>query len=95
MAGRGGAELAHHAAHALHGVDPAPAADGGAVKVVVEIPAGSKAKYELDEVSGLLALDRVLHSSVTYPAAYGFVPRSLAADGDGEGGWVGVALSLR
>jgi inorganic pyrophosphatase len=53
-----------------------------ALPVIVEIPAGSKNKYELDKASGLLYLDRVLSSSVRYPANYGFVPRSYCDDGD-------------
>ncbi|PYQ86525.1 MAG: inorganic pyrophosphatase [Acidobacteria bacterium] len=43
---------------------------------IVEVPMGSKNKYELDKVSGLLRLDRVLYSAVVYPANYGFVPRT-------------------
>jgi inorganic pyrophosphatase len=50
--------------------------------VVIEVPMGSKNKYELDKVSGLLRLDRVLHSAVHYPANYGFVPRTYCDDGD-------------
>jgi inorganic pyrophosphatase len=50
--------------------------------VVIEIPAGSKNKYELHKPSGLLFLDRVLSSSVRYPANYGFIPRSYGDDGD-------------
>lgn len=50
--------------------------------VVIEIPAGSKNKYELDKPSGILKLDRVLYSSVRYPANYGFIPRSYCDDGD-------------
>lgn len=50
--------------------------------VVIEIPAGSKNKYELDKKSGILKLDRVLSSSVRYPANYGFIPRSFCDDGD-------------
>lgn len=50
--------------------------------VVIEIPAGSKNKYELDKPTGLLKLDRVLYSSVHYPANYGLVPRSYCDDGD-------------
>lgn len=50
--------------------------------VVIEVPAGSKNKYELDRATGLLRLDRVLHSAVRYPANYGFVPRTLGEDGD-------------
>jgi inorganic pyrophosphatase len=50
--------------------------------VVVEIPKGSKNKYELDKATGLLKVDRVLFSAVHYPANYGFVPRTLEEDGD-------------
>jgi inorganic pyrophosphatase len=49
---------------------------------VIEIPTGSKAKYELDKDSGLLKLDRVLFSSVHYPANYGFIPRTYCDDKD-------------
>lgn len=52
------------------------------VKAIVEIPRGSRAKYELDKDSGLLKLDRVLYSSVHYPANYGFIPRTLGDDHD-------------
>jgi inorganic pyrophosphatase len=52
------------------------------VPVVVEIPKGSKCKYELDKKTGLLMLDRVLYSSVHYPANYGFIPQTHAGDGD-------------
>ena len=41
---------------------------------VIEIPEGSKAKYELDKQSGLLKLDRILYTSTHYPANYGFIP---------------------
>ena len=50
--------------------------------VIVEIPKGSKNKYELDKDTGLLRLDRVLHSAVHYPADYGFIPRTFCDDGD-------------
>lgn len=50
--------------------------------VVIEVPMGSKNKYELDKESGLLKLDRVLFSAVHYPANYGFIPRSFCDDGD-------------
>ncbi len=50
--------------------------------VVIEIPKGSKAKYELDKQSGLLKLDRILHTSTHYPANYGFIPRTYADDFD-------------
>lgn len=49
---------------------------------IIEIPSGSRAKYELDKESGLLRLDRVLYSSVYYPANYGFIPQSYCDDGD-------------
>ena len=49
---------------------------------VIEIPKGSKAKYELDKATGLLWLDRVLYSAVHYPANYGFLPRTFCGDGD-------------
>ena len=50
--------------------------------VIIEIPKGSKNKYELDKETGLLRLDRVLYSSVHYPADYGFIPRTYCDDGD-------------
>jgi len=53
-----------------------------AFPVVIEIPKGSKNKYELDKETGLLRLDRVLHSAVYYPADYGFIPRTYCEDGD-------------
>src|ERR1044072_6958820 len=49
---------------------------------VIEIPFGSSVKYELDKVSGLIKLDRVLYSAVYYPANYGFIPQTLAEDDD-------------
>lgn len=49
---------------------------------VIEIPAGSSVKYELDKASGLIKLDRVLYSAVYYPANYGFIPQTLAEDDD-------------
>ena len=53
-----------------------------AFPVIVEIPNGSKNKYELDKETGLLRLDRVLYSAVHYPADYGFIPRTFCDDGD-------------
>ena len=53
-----------------------------AFPVVIEIPKGSKNKYELDKDTGLLRLDRVLYSAVYYPADYGFIPRTYCDDGD-------------
>jgi len=49
---------------------------------VIEVPSGSKCKYELDKTTGLLRLDRVLYSAVHYPANYGFIPRTYCEDGD-------------
>ena len=49
---------------------------------VVEITKGSKKKYELDKETGFLILDRILYTSTHYPANYGFIPRTLADDGD-------------
>ena len=51
-------------------------------EALIEIPKGSKAKYELDKETGLLKLDRVLYTSTVYPANYGFIPRTYAEDGD-------------
>lgn len=52
------------------------------VPVIIEVPMGSKNKYELDKPSGLLKVDRVLFSSVHYPANYGFIPQSYCDDHD-------------
>lgn len=52
------------------------------VTAVIEIPKGSKIKYELDKRSGLIRVDRILFSSVQYPANYGFIPQSYCDDGD-------------
>lgn len=49
---------------------------------VIEIPKGGKVKYEVDKPSGMLRVDRVLYSSVVYPANYGFIPRTLGEDHD-------------
>lgn len=69
------------------------------VNAVIEVPVGSKVKYELDKSSGLLRVDRVLFSSVHYPANYGFIPRTYCLDGDpldilvlGQGPVVPLAL---
>jgi inorganic pyrophosphatase len=52
------------------------------VHAVIEIPEGSKVKYELDKATGLLRADRILYSAVHYPANYGFVPQTFCGDGD-------------
>ena len=49
---------------------------------VIEIPKGSKVKYELDKATGMLRMDRILYTSTHYPANYGFIPKTLADDGD-------------
>ena len=60
----------------------------GLISVLIEIPAGSKNKYEYDKDLEAFALDRVLYSSVQYPYDYGFVPNTLAEDGDPLDGMV-------
>ena len=50
--------------------------------VIIEVPKGSKNKYELDKTTGLIRVDRVLFSSVQYPANYGFIPRTYCEDND-------------
>ncbi len=52
------------------------------ITAIIEIPAGSKVKYELDKESGLLIVDRILYSSVRYPANYGFIPQTYCDDHD-------------
>jgi inorganic pyrophosphatase len=52
------------------------------ITVIVEINKGSKNKYELDKTTGLIKLDRVMHTSQDYPCDYGFMPQSLWHDGD-------------
>ncbi len=52
------------------------------VTALIEIPSGSKGKYEVDKPSGLIKLDRALYSSVHYPANYGFIPQTYAGDND-------------
>ena len=58
-----------------------PSPSPGLVNLIVEIPAGSRNKYEYYAAAGVMALDRVLHSSVRYPFDYGFIPNTLAEDG--------------
>ncbi|NPA63649.1 MAG: inorganic diphosphatase, partial [Epsilonproteobacteria bacterium] len=52
------------------------------VHALIEIPYGSNIKYEIDKDSGAIWVDRVMYSAMYYPANYGFVPNTLAADGD-------------
>ncbi|MBR7069725.1 MAG: inorganic diphosphatase [Oxalobacter sp.] len=49
---------------------------------VIEIAKGSKVKYELDKDTGMIVMDRILHTSTQYPANYGFIPKTYADDGD-------------
>ncbi|KAI3691930.1 hypothetical protein L6452_31733 [Arctium lappa] len=69
------------AAHPWHDLDIGPEAPQ-TINVVIEIPKGSKVKYELDKKTGLIKVDRVLYSSVVYPHNYGFIPRTLCEDND-------------
>lgn len=68
----------HHPWHGAHYGDRAPET----VNALVEIPQGSRAKYEVDKATGLLKLDRVIYSSFHYPVNYGFIPRTLGQDND-------------
>ena len=65
----------------LHDIDPKRISPNDFI-AVVEIPKGSKNKYELDKETGLIILDRVLYTSTHYPANYGFIPRTYGDDGD-------------
>lgn len=59
-----------------------PAGTAEEMNVIVEIPKYSKNKYEIDKETGIIALDRVMHSAQDYPFDYGFVPQTLYDDGD-------------
>ncbi len=63
----------------LHDIAPGTAEE---MNVIIEIPKYSKNKYEIDKATGLIALDRVMHSAQDYPFDYGFVPQTLCGDGD-------------
>ena len=67
--------------HAWHDISPG-AKIPHEFNAVIEIPFGSSVKYELDKSSGMIMLDRILYSAVYYPANYGFIPQTLAEDGD-------------
>lgn len=67
--------------HLWHDLEPGPNPPDE-MTVVVEIPRGSRNKYELDKESGLFRLDRVLYSAVHYPGDYGFFPQTFALDND-------------
>lgn len=68
----------NHPWHGVHYGDKAPKT----VTALIEIPQGSRAKYEVDKATGLLRLDRVIYSSFHYPINYGFIPQTLGQDGD-------------
>ena len=68
----------NHPWHGAHYGEKAPATVNG----LIEIPQGSRAKYEVDKATGLLRLDRVIYSSFQYPINYGFIPQTLGHDGD-------------
>jgi inorganic pyrophosphatase len=59
-----------------------PAGSADEMNVIIEIPKFSKNKYEIDKETGIIALDRVMHTSQDYPFDYGFVPQTLFDDGD-------------
>lgn len=67
--------------HPWHELEAGPSAPER-MTVVVEIPRGSRNKYELDKKTGMFKLDRLLYSSVHYPGDYGFFPRTYAQDDD-------------
>ena len=68
-------------AHPWHDI-PAGEEAPREIHAVVEIPKGSKVKYELDKESGAMMVDRFLHTAMFYPANYGFIPNTLSDDGD-------------
>src|SRR5439155_3509753 len=68
----------HHPWHGVSYGDGAPRV----VNAIIEIPEGSRSKYEVDKKTGLLKLDRVVYSSFHYPINYGFIPQTLGQDGD-------------
>ncbi|HRN47527.1 MAG TPA: inorganic diphosphatase [Niabella sp.] len=67
--------------HPWHGVSYGPNAPE-IVNTIIEIPEGSRAKYEIDKQTGLLKLDRIIYSSFHYPVNYGFIPQTLGQDRD-------------
>lgn len=67
--------------HPWHGVSHGEQAPR-IVNAIIEIPQGSRAKYEINKESGLLQLDRVIHSSFYYPSNYGFIPQTYGDDKD-------------
>lgn len=74
-------ERALQANHVLYTVPPGTNIPT-VVNAIIEIPKGHRSKFELDKVTGLFKLDRYLYSSSHYPSDYGFIPQTLAEDGD-------------
>jgi len=70
-----------HTLHPWHGTEYGNNAPD-IVNVIIEIPKGSRAKYEIDKATGLLKLDRMIYSSFHYPINYGFIPKTLGEDKD-------------
>jgi inorganic pyrophosphatase len=68
--------------HPWHDIVLPALRDDAEFPAVIEVPQGTKNKYELDKATGFLRVDRVLFSAMRYPANYGFIPRTLAEDGD-------------
>ena len=68
-------------AHLWHGISTGanPPSD---INVIIEIPSGSKCKYELDKIAGIIRVDRIIASAVYYPGNYGFIPQTFAEDND-------------
>jgi len=67
--------------HPWHGADYGDRSPQ-TVNGLIEIPQGSRTKYEIDKKTGLLKLDRIIYSSFHYPVNYGFIPQTLGQDGD-------------
>ena len=74
-------KLSRMIVHPWHGIEPGDKTPE-LVECIIEVPRGSRNKYELDKKSGLLRLDRVLYSAVFYPANYGFIPQTYCDDRD-------------
>jgi inorganic pyrophosphatase len=70
-----------HVLHPWHGANFGNKAPG-VVNALIEIPQGSRTKYEIDKETGLLRVDRVIYSSFHYPVNYGFIPQTLGQDND-------------
>jgi inorganic pyrophosphatase len=69
-------------AHPWHDLPNNPDTIEDSFNCVIEIPRGSRVKYELDKPTGMLRVDRILYSAVVYPCNYGFLPRTYCGDGD-------------